>query len=239
MVYHWSKFIHNTLLPDTCILCGNQGHEGLDLCPGCRRDLPFNSHYCSRCALPLPAAAPPGSLCGPCQRRPSVYDLCIAPFRYEGPLPHLVTGLKFHARMNHARLLGQLLARALQRIPSQPQPQLIIPIPLHPARLRERGFNQALEIARGPARLLGIPLETRSCLRRKTTAPQSGLDLRARRRNLRQAFALSQPPDARHVVLLDDVVTTGNTVSELAKTLKRAGMQRVDVWAVARTERVK
>jgi ComF family protein len=147
----------------------------------------------------------------------------------------LVTGLKFHARMNHARLLGELLAQALERI-EDPLPELVVPVPLHPARQRQRGFNQALEIARIPARRLGIRLADDRVLRRLPTSPQSGLDATARRRNIRGAFAVRGDIDARHVALLDDVVTTGSTAAELARALTRAGAMHVDVWAVARTE---
>lgn len=224
----------SVLFPPTCILCGAPGRETLDLCRSCHTDLPRNRHHCRRCALPLPATAPAGSLCGACQRRPPPYDRCIAPFRYEGTLPHLVTGLKFRARMNYARLLGALLTAGLEEAAAE-LPELVIPVPLHPTRQRERGFNQALEIARVPARHFGIPLDTRHCRRQQATAPQSGLEAKERRRNIRGAFAVTGGLTARHLVLLDDVVTTGSTVAELAGMLKRAGVERVDVWAVAKT----
>ncbi len=235
MVYNWSKIILSRVLPPTCLLCGAEGGDGLDLCSGCLADLPLNSRACVRCALPLPTTSPPGSQCGGCQRHPPPYHAGIAPLRYEGVLRFLVTGLKFHNHMDHARLLGELLARSLEQVAEEERPGLILPVPLHPARQRERGFNQALEIVRGPARRLGIALDSESCLRRRPTSPQSGLDARERRRNLRGAFVVHRRPAADHVVVFDDVITTGNTVSELARVLKKAGVARVDVWAVART----
>ena len=126
----------STLFPSTCILCGAHGRKTLDLCDGCHSDLPHNRHHCRRCALPLPAAVPPASLCGACQRRPPAYDRCIAPFRYEGTLPHLVTGLKFQGRMNCARLLGTLLTAGLEKAGAE-LPEVIVPVPLHPTRLGE------------------------------------------------------------------------------------------------------
>ena len=228
------KRLINVLYPPTCVLCGAPGADGMDLCCSCRADLPHNPSRCRRCALPLPPSAPPGGPCGVCQRNPPAFDCCIAPFRYEGAVPHLVTGLKFHARMHYARLLGSLLTAELVDTGGR-QPELIVPVPLHPTRLRERGFNQALEIARIPAHRLGLPITTGICVRRLNTAPQSGLEAKQRRRNIHGAFTVRDVPEVRHLALIDDVVTTGSTVDELAKTLKRAGVQRVDVWAVAET----
>jgi ComF family protein len=222
------------LYPATCILCGAPGEGEIDLCPGCLADLPLNRHCCPLCALPLPATAPAGGLCGACQRKPPFYKHCIAPLLYQGTLPHLVTGLKFQGRMNYARLLGTLLTTGLEQTVVE-LPELIVPVPLHPARLRERGFNQALEIARIPARHFGLPIDTECCHRQLATAPQSGLEAKERRRNIRGAFSVTPGLEGRHVVLVDDVVTTGSTVAELARTLKRSGVERVDVWAVAKT----
>jgi ComF family protein len=136
--------------------------------------------------------------------------------------------------MAYARLLGALLARWVEAA-APPLPQLVIPVPLHRQRLRERGFNQALEIARAPARRLGLELGHRYAWRQRATSPQSGLDAAERRRNLRGAFQVRLPPGVTHLAVVDDVVTTGYTVSELTRTLKQAGAHRVDVWAVART----
>jgi ComF family protein len=136
--------------------------------------------------------------------------------------------------LGQGRLLGTLLTRALQQA-GAPYPELLLPVPLHPARLRERGFNQAVEIARPLAQALGLPLDLNSCQRRRATAPQAGLEAIERRRNIRGAFALTRPLPARHLALIDDVVTTGSTVAELTRLLKRAGAERVEVWALAKT----
>lgn len=220
------------LYPPTCVLCGAPGHAGLDLCPGCLADMPHNLSGCSRCALPLP----PGTdgLCGACARRPPPFLVCRTAFLYEDPLPMLVGGAKFRSRLNLARLLGQCLALALRRAGDDP-PGLIIPVPLHPARLRERGYNQALEVARPVSRALGVAIDTRCCARAHATPPQAGLEKQARRRNVRGAFQVVRPPAAAHVAILDDVITTGSTAAELAGVLLRAGVKRVDLWAVART----
>jgi len=234
MVYNWLKNSPSALFPPTCVLCGAPGLRDMDLCPGCHADLPVNRHACVRCAKPLPAQAPSGSLCGACQRRPPPFDACFAPYLYDGVLPHLVTGLKFHDRMNLARLLGRLLLSALRRRETV-APPVLMPVPLHPVRLRERGFNRALEIAREPASALGMAIDRRSLTRVLATEPQTGLDASARRRNLRGAFAVGGALPGRRVAVLDDVVTTGSTVAELTRVLKLAGVERVEVWAVART----
>lgn len=220
--------------PPTCVLCGGAGQGGLDLCAACLAELPTNRHGCGRCGLPLPAERPPGSLCGACQRRLPPYAVCHAAFRYEEPLPNLVTGAKFRGRLNLARLLGQCLARELGERAVE-LPERILPVPLHARRLRERGYNQALEIARALGPELGIPVDRRSCVRVLATSPQAELARQARRRNVRGAFRVLRPPGVARVAILDDVVTTGSTVSELTRVLLKSGVERVDVWAVART----
>lgn len=222
------------LFPPTCILCGAPGALARDLCGGCAAELPRNRQCCARCALPLDGHLPDGVLCGLCQRRAPPYDRCIAALRYENPVPTLVGAAKFRGRLNAARLLGQLLADRVRCEPG-PWPQVLIPVPLHPSRLGERGYNQALEIARVLARELALPIDNHVCERVAATAPQAGLDEHARRRNIRGAFAVRGPFHWSHVVILDDVVTTGSTVAELARVLRGAGARRVEVWAAART----
>jgi len=175
-----------------------------------------------------------GTLCGQCQRRSPPFDACYAAFRYEDPLPSLIGGAKFRSRLELTRLLGHCLASALCAQGAE-VPGAIVPVPLHARRLRERGYNQALEIARTVSRRLSVPVDIASCARVVSTAPQAGLEQRERRRNVRGAFKVLKAPAAAHVAILDDVVTTGSTVGELAQVLRKAGVERVDVWAVART----
>jgi ComF family protein len=234
MTNPWRERLVQRIYPPTCILCGAAGHDGLDLCRGCRADLPHNRCACPRCAIPVPQDQGAGTPCGPCQRHPPPFAASHAAFRYEDPLPALVAGMKFRARFNMARLLGQCLALALLEQGAE-RPGLIVPVPLHPKRLRERGYNQALEVAREVSAALAIPIDRTSCIRSLHTSAQVGLDDRERRRNVRGAFAVLRPPAARQVAILDDVVTTGSTVAELTRVLHAAGVERVDVWAVART----
>jgi len=147
---------------------------------------------------------------------------------------HFIRALKFHQQLGLARLLGEQLARRLAQ--EAPRPDLIIPVPLHRARLRERGYNQALEIARPLARALGVPLDFRSLVRIRATAPQTGMTVKARRKNLRAAFALRDAAAVRNlrVALVDDVMTTGSTVQAAAKCLRAAGAREVEIWVIAR-----
>ncbi|WP_338055823.1 ComF family protein [Sulfurivermis fontis] len=160
----------------------------------------------------------------------------MAPLLYRPPLDWLIQGFKFNQRLPPGRLLGQLLAQHLAGQIITP-PELIVPVPLHPARLRERGYNQALELARPLARRFGIPLAHGLVRRVRATATQSLLPAGERRRNVRGAFALRRPLAARHVAIVDDVIATGSTVAELARVLRRAGAERIEVWAVARAGR--
>jgi ComF family protein len=147
---------------------------------------------------------------------------------------HFIRELKFHQQLGLAQLLGGQLARQL--LPETPRPDLIIPVPLHRARLRERGYNQALEIARPVARALGVALDFRSLVRVRATAPQTGMTVKARRKNLRGAFALRDDEVVRNrrVALVDDVMTTGSTVQAAAQCLRASGAMEVNIWVIAR-----
>ncbi len=145
---------------------------------------------------------------------------------------HLITSLKFGAHYKNARLLGLLLADHLKQ--TAQSPDLILPIPLHKARYRQRGFNQAIEIAKTVSKELQIPLDLSSCLRHRDTPHQTALTAKQRRKNMKNAFLIVNPVLAQHIAILDDVMTTGSTAHELASLLKKEGVGRVDVWVCAR-----
>lgn len=222
------------ILPHHCLLCGAAGDDGLDLCRECARELPRNRSCCARCALPLPEAA---ALCGQCQRRPPPWDAAWVPFRYAWPLDRLESRFKFSANLAAGRVLASLWLR--EPLPTA-VPAWVLPVPLHHARLRQRGYNQALELARPLAERLGCALRLDGLIRQRATAAQTELGALQRRRNVRGSFAVAErmawPP---HVALLDDVMTTGATLAECARVLKRVGVQRVDVWALARAPATK
>ncbi|HEV7633729.1 MAG TPA: ComF family protein [Steroidobacteraceae bacterium] len=222
------------LAPPVCGLCGAQGQAtagvwGLDLCTHCEASLPRLASPCPRCALPRAAAGP----CADCTVRPPPYDAVVAAFAYDFPVDRMVRELKFHHDLSHARVLGQLLARA-RRERAEPLPDRVLPMPLHRSRYVARGFNQAGEIARHAARALGLSLSQRVLQRRRATLEQSDLSAAARQHNVRGAFELRRRPAAACVALVDDVLTTGSTAAEAARVLKDAGVARVEVWVAAR-----
>jgi ComF family protein len=221
--------VHQWLLPWRCLLCGDEGADGVDLCADCAAELPRNTQCCAHCALPLPLSAPQ---CGRCLRKAPPWDAAWAPFRYAWPLDRLETRFKFSRDLAAGRALVSMWRR--ENHPSS-LPQMILPVPLHQRRLRERGYNQAWELARSLARSLGIPCRHDLLQRVRHTDAQTGLNAAQRRRNLRSAFALREAAALpAHVVVLDDVFTTGTTFTECVRVLKRAGASRVDVWALAR-----
>lgn len=230
MVYNWSKFAQHFAGSD-CVLCGATSRFSIGLCKACQANLPIIHHPCPRCAIPM--AINSGILCGRCQTHPPHFSRAFAPYYYAPPLPGFITALKFHDRLAHARLLGKLLLNALLASPPS-RPDCLIPVPLHPTRLRHRGFNQALEIARPVANNLGLPIITGQVERHRDTRPQSDLGGIARRHNLHRAFRVEEGFPYGHVAIIDDVITTGNTVNELARALIQANVDTVQVWAVAR-----
>lgn len=231
MVYNWPEWLQQLALPSHCILCQAADPSGLNLCPDCRIDLPWLAPGCPRCALPLAA---PGQPCGACQRHSPSFDSSTALFHYAPPVDTLVQQLKFRQGLHLARLFAELLA---ERLADTPRPDCILPVPLHPRRQRERGFNQALEIARPLARRLGCRVDIATCVRARATPPQTQLSAAQRRHNLHDAFRLARPLADRHIAVLDDVMTTGSTLNTLAGLLRRAGAERIDVWVCARTTR--
>lgn len=217
------------LWPPRCLLCGEAGRPGRDLCPSCAQALPWNRSACLRCALPLPQ---PAAACGDCLQHPPPLAQTHAALVYAFPVDRLLPRLKFHADLACGRLASQLMAEAFAAVP---RPEALIPLPLHRARLRSRGYDQALELARPLSRTLGLPLLDGVLLRRRATAPQSRLDAGARKRNLRGAFAVEPAATLpSHVALVDDVMTTGATLRAAAQVLRRAGVGRVDAWVCAR-----
>lgn len=216
-----------------CLVCGERGAHGRDLCAACHAALPWQGPACRRCALPLPQAGECGHcLQAACSRGGPPLAEVHAVFDYAFPLDRLLPRLKFHGDFAAGRVLVQAMAERCARLP---RPDAIVPVPLHRARLRQRGYDQALELAKPLARALRLPLAGELLRRCKTTTAQSRLDADARQRNLRGAFTVaSHAALPAHVVLVDDVMTTGATLHAAADALRRAGVQRVDAWVCAR-----
>ena len=199
----WLRKAVRAVFAPRCLLCGETGRNGLDLCADCTDALPWNHSACLRCAMPLPA---PGT-CGACLQKPPAMTQTHAVFVYGFPLDRLVPRLKFHHDLAAGRLLSELMGEGLAAVP---RPAAVVPLPLHASRLRRRGYDQALELARPLARTLQIPLLPDLLVRTRATSAQSELDAVARRRNLRRAFAVSAGTTLPgHVALVDDVMTPG------------------------------
>lgn len=223
------------LFAPRCLLCGLPGQAPcLDLCPACESELQLVPQpACQRCALPLKPGRP-FPVCETCEHTPPPFERCIASFRYCSPVDLVVQDLKYRGRLPLARVFGELLARSVKAQNLQGGLDGLLPVPLHPLRHAERGFNQSAEIARWCARRLGVPLELSAARRIRATAPQAALSRIDRRGNLRQAFSVDSSVRGRRLAIVDDVVTTGSTVRELSGALHAAGAAVV-VCCVART----
>ncbi|MDX1444503.1 MAG: ComF family protein, partial [Gammaproteobacteria bacterium] len=223
----------NARFPGSCHLCAMPVSGQLDLCADCRAELPWLVAACTHCAAPL--LLPPGTrgACGRCQVKPPPMTSTTAVFRYRYPMDRLVQRFKFERGMAEGRLLASLFAETMAAR-SIDRPEALLPVPLHPARERERGFNQSEFLAGALSKALEIPIENKSLQRVRYTDVQSGLDRKARRRNLRNAF-VARGDFPGHVAIIDDVTTTGATLEEVARVLLKAGAQRVDAWVLART----
>lgn len=226
----WLNFIQNCILPPTCIFCDNSGFSQKDICFYCFKQLCKNTNGCYRCGQHLEQS---DNLCASCFKKAPDYDCTIAPFLYQGAMQHLIKGLKFNHHYKNAKLLGQLFSEALEK--NRPLPDCIMPVPLHKNRYQERGFNQSTEIARNIAQYLKIPLELNTCIRHRDTPHQVSLPAKQRHENIKQAFSLSKTVCYSHIALFDDVMTTGSTVAEMTCVLKKAGVQKVEIWVCART----
>jgi ComF family protein len=228
MVYNWQRLI----FPPTCLICGQPGENSLDICGGCRANLPDNRSSCPCCALPLPPGSAAGNLCGSCSQKPPPFSRIITPWLYEAPIDELIQQLKFQHKLPRGRLLAQLLAK---EIPPQDRPDLLIPVPLHKRQLKARGFNHSSEIARVLSKELGIPWSPWLLRKVRETQPQHNLGKQERKKNLRRCFSFDNKAKHRHIAVIDDVVTTATTAREVAKTLRKAGVEKVQIWALART----
>ena len=223
--------LQDWLFPGNCLLCAARAPAGQPLCAGCAAALPRITIACPRCAAPLAEAST--AACGACQQHRLHFDAAQALFHYQPPVDRLIQNLKYHRQLSLARVLGNLLAKHLDANMTI-RPDILVPVPLHPARLRERGYNQSLELARIVARRFDLPLTTHAVRRIRATPPQTTLTSSERRRNVRNAFHTASDFSGKRVAIIDDVMTSGHTANALAKCLRRAGAINVMVWVVAR-----
>ncbi len=229
------KLLSN-LFPSRCILCQQTVSGSFEICPDCFNTLPHNEHCCVRCALPLAEGISGELLCGRCIQKTPAFDYVYSPFRYEDDIINLVHQLKFGEKISYARTIGEMLLTKFQGdlLSKQGKPECLMPVSLHDARMRQRGFNQSIEVARVLAKKIEIPIEYDAVIRQRSTSPQTGLNAQQRRKNIKGAFSLAREIKYRHVLIIDDVVTTGSTVNELARVLKKNKVERVGVLSIAR-----
>ena len=231
----------SSLFPSRCILCRQTVSEAavnrdIEICSACCKDLPLNKPCCISCALPLAEDINENVLCGSCIKKSPTFDYCYSLFRYEDKIISLVHQLKFAEKISYARTIGEMLVTRLQaeiRLTKE-KPECLLPVPLHKARLRQRGFNQSIEIVRVVAKKLDIPIEYDAVKRQRSTVTQTGLNAKQRQQNIRGAFRVTAEINVKHVLIVDDVMTTGSTVNELARVLKKNKVERVGVLCIAR-----
>ena len=211
-----------------CVLCGSMSHDGL-WCAACDGAMPYlGAAHCPSCALPTPS----GETCGQCVRHPPLFARATAVFGYAFPLDKLIQAMKYGEQLALANAFSEKLAHGIDK---SDLPDCIIPMPLHPAKLRERGFNQSLLLAAKAARELGIKLLPDACQRVRDTPPQSALPWKERKRNVRNAFRCDVDLTGMHVALVDDVLTTGASLNALAEAVQKRGAIKMSAWVVART----
>lgn len=220
------SIIEHLLPSQPCLLCGAMSHDGV-WCAACDADLPrLSGAHCPVCALPSSM----GDVCGRCLQHPPHFEHTVAAFAYAFPIDKLIQALKFSEQLTLIKKLADALTDQIDTLPDA-----IIPMPLHPLRLRERGFNQSVLLGQRMAKHLAIPLLKNACTRARNTRPQSALPFEERKKNLRQAFSCTANLSGKHIAIVDDVMTTGASINELAKTLRQAGATNISAWVIART----
>ena len=216
-----------------CIFCGAKSQPDFDICVACEAQLPWmaNIKHCQICSIDLPEASTESS-CGNCLSKPPYFNQVHAALVYRQEAAFLLQKLKFQHQLIHSKIAGKLLVQALN---GQAKPEILIPVPLHWHRQIQRGFNQSLEIARFVSKELNVPINNKLIKRHLATAAQSESTSKARLGNVSNAFTVKTKSVPKHVAIVDDVLTTGSTVNAMAKKLKAAGVQTIEIWCVART----
>ncbi|SFJ74319.1 ComF family protein [Methylophaga sulfidovorans] len=218
--------LYRKVFPIPCLLCG-LATDDQALCESCIAELPVIQQCCIRCAIPLANA----QICGQCLKKPPIQDISLSLYRYEQAIPRMMSALKYHRQIQLAEMCAQefISYHTLATLPD-----VLLPIPLHPSRLRQRGYNQSLLFADSLAKLLKIPCRPELLKRIKKTATQTQLNAKQRHKNMRQAFEYSSSFVPQHVAIIDDVMTSGATTHEAARVLKRVGVETIEVWTIAR-----
>jgi len=229
MINMYFRQLYSNILPIPCRLCGAPSKHHA-LCKDCIKELPLLESACPRCAMPTTRS----QLCGQCLTKPPVQDLSFSLFRYQDPIKRLIADFKYHDTLHLSSLFSHLMT---QQLAHRVLPQCLIPIPLHPKRLRQRGYNQSSELAKDLSKQLNISYSNQYLNRIIDTAPQASLPFKQRKKNIQHAFSLMNSNIPSHIALIDDVLTTGHTANAAAKILKQGGAEIIEVWTIARTIR--
>ncbi len=227
-----ARALDAAIMPIRCVFCGTVCGPGETYCCyGCAAELPWARNRCARCAGPLETSSRDGVDCADCQRRPPPFVAAATPLRYAFPIDAAIKALKFRRRLDYVPAFAPMLAATLSQLPRDID--ALLPVPLHWRRHATRGFNQAIELCKPLQKQTGLPVITNAC-RVRPTLYQSGLDADERRRNLRAAFVIHGSIEARHALIVDDVITTAETCRQLANIVLAAGARKVSVLAIAR-----
>lgn len=227
----WLEDLQFRLLPGKCILCGAKSNRNIDLCQGCENDLPRMEHPCWQCGLTIPIGQ---EICGRCLTNPPLFSHCYSAFKYAAPVDTLINQFKNHSKLVNGKVLSVIMARSYVS-DHIIVPDFWLPVPLHKNRLKSRGFNQAFEIATTLADMTQRPINSRLCRRIAHTPDQKSLNFTDRQANIRKAFILDQTLSGETIGIVDDVITTSATVSELTRLLLQNGAGDIQVVSLART----
>jgi len=224
--------LEQALLPNACVFCGARCEHGeRPICEPCNLDLPWIDHACVRCATPVVTQLPQGVHCAACQQDPPPFEMALAPLAYAFPVDAAIKAMKFKRKLSYAPMFATILGASIASLPAGID--AFLPVPLHWRRHALRGFNQAAEIAKPISKMSGIPV-IRNVFRVRATPYQSGIAAERRQGNLQGAFSVRGVLQARHVLVIDDVITTGETCRQVAQALLEADVERVSVLAIAR-----
>ncbi len=232
------KLFNQNFIDSRCVLCNDFVSREISLCHACESDLLKINSACLQCAIPmLQTEDSMAQVCGECLSQKAYIDYAFSLYHYVSPMADLITQMKFANKLSHASILDHLVAKQFSKhFKSLEKPQVLLPIPLHPRRLAKRGFNQSLEISRSLSNTQNIPIALDLVDRIKNTSSQTDLNKKSRHKNVKDCFKLLQKINYSHIVIVDDVVTTGATTKEMAKLLKKAGVDKVGVLSLARAD---
>ena len=231
-LYNGLRKLFDWVIPAKCLKCSSAlGSTRLPVCDNCYPELPFQTLSCRQCGQPFAGFS---DLCGRCLANPPHFDACFCPFEYSDCIRDLIIKLKYQERPELAHKAAQLLANEVLAN-EIPMPELLVPVPMHIKRLRKRGFNQANLLARHLGKLLSVRVDHCFIIKSRLTPRQAGLSLKQRRRNLSGSFSARKKTAVKSAAIIDDVVTTGATAGEIAKIMKKKGVDYIQVWGVAHT----